>query len=135
MDMAGRDDRTLSRIAAMLMALAVLAEHAGSRSLPVRWLVLCILRRAEAVAHAFVVEAMPVNWPGFEEAPETESRPVDAAFLAWRFRLLAAVLGAFLRLRADAWHAGRARAPLRPAPPLVLMIVFGGPTQRFYDTS
>src|SRR5688572_3707326 len=136
MDAAGRDDRTLIRIAATLVALAALAERAGSCSLPVRWLVLCILRRAEAVAHAFVVEATQTNWPCFDEPLEIQSRPVDAAWLAWRFRVLAAALGALLRLacRPGRWNAGMDRAPRRLAPRRVLMMC-GGWTRRPYDTS
>lgn len=131
------DFRTLSRIVAMLIALAVLAERAGGRSFPVRWLVLCILRRAEAVAHAFVVEATQANWPCLEEDFGSESAPLEAVWLAWRLRVLAAVLGAFLRLagRCDGWTASIGFAPRRLAPPLVFMIVFGGWTLRAYDTS
>ena len=99
MNARGRDDRTLIRIAAMLVALAMVAERAGSRSLPVRWLVLCILRRAETVAHAFVMDAMPMEWQCFEEPLNFENRPIDAASLAWRLRTLAAMLGALLRMR------------------------------------
>jgi len=135
MNTAGRDDRSLIRIAAMLVALAALAERAGSRSFPVRWLVLCILRPAEAAAHGFVVAAMPVDWPGLEDVLATDNRPVDAAFLAWRFRLLAALLDALLRLRADGRHAGMACAPQSLAPARVLMIFFGGWPLRAYDTS
>lgn len=123
MNAARRDDRTLIRIAAMLVALAVLAERAGSRSLPVRWLVLCILRRAEAVAHAFVVEAIQTNWPCLEEALEVENRPIDAVWLAWRFRVLAAALSALLRLgcRPGLWNACMDCAPRRLASRRLLM--------------
>jgi len=134
MNAAGRDFRALSRIAALLVALALLAERAGSRSLPVRWIVLAILRRAEMVAHGFVVEASQTTWPHFDEELETDCRPLDAAWLAWRFRLLAAVLGALMRLASgvDRWTAGTVCAPL--AQPLVLVMASGG-TRRPYDTS
>ena len=127
MNAAGRDCRTLSRIAAMLVALAALAERAGNRSLPVRWFVLCILRHAETVAHAFVVDATQANWPYFEESLEVETRPVDAAWLAWRFRLLAAVLDVLLRLACgpDRWNPAMDRAQLHLAQPLVLVTVGG----------
>ncbi len=136
MDAAGRDFRTLSRIAATLVALAALAERAGSCSLPVRWLVLCILRRAETVAHAFVAEATAVTWPCLEEPLEIQNGPVDAAWLAWRFRVLAAALGALLRLasRPDRWNTVMDCAPRRLAPRHVLMTC-GGWTRRPYDTS
>ena len=127
MNAAGRDYRSLSRIAAMLVALAVLAERAGSRSLPVRFVVLAILRRAETVAHGFVVEATQTTWPYFEEERETAYRPVDAAWLAWRFRLLAAVLGALMRLAsgADRWNAGIGSRDTRLASRRVLMTCGG----------
>ena len=44
----------LKRIVALLLALAGLAERAAAVSRPVRRVVLCILRRAEAVARPFV---------------------------------------------------------------------------------
>ena len=133
MNAAGRDFRALSRIAALLVALALLAERAGSRSLPARWIVLAILRRAEMVAHGFVVDVSQTTWPYFDEELEPDCRPLDAAWLAWRFRLLAAMLGALLRLASGPrWNAGTVCAPL--AQPLVLVMV-GGWTRRPYDTS
>ena len=87
---AMRDCQTLSRIVATLLALAVLAERASTRSLPVRWLVLTILRQAESVAWEFVGAA--------RQAPETRNGPEDAILLASRFRALAAALGALLCL-------------------------------------
>ena len=50
----------LRRTAAILLALAVIAERAANRSRPVRWLVLWILQRAEAVASAYVAEIDPL---------------------------------------------------------------------------
>jgi hypothetical protein len=122
MDDAERNDRTLRRIAAMLVALAALAERAAYRSLPVRWLVLSLLRHAEAVAREHVAETTGWDWSDLEvafgiDAPEagfdagqgagsgladagiltgSGSGPADALALAWRLRMLAAVLGAFL---------------------------------------
>ena len=123
-------------MADMLVALAALAERAGNCSLPVRWFVLCVLRWAESVAHSFVADATQADWPLFEEALEVETRPVDAAWLAWRFRLLAAVLGTLARLacRPDRWNAAMDCAPLRVAPPLVL-VMYVGAARRPYDTS
>lgn len=111
MEIARRDHQTLTRIVALLVALAALAEHAGGRSLPVRFLVLSILLRAEAVARGFVVGA--TRW----RAPEIGTRPADASCLARRFRALAAALGACLRLarRFDGWNTGIGRAPRRHA--------------------
>ncbi len=96
MDGRARNDRTLRRIIAVLVALAVLAERAAGRSFPVRWFMLAVLRHAETVAQAYVVEATQVAWPEFEEPPGTGSNPLDATLLALRLRVLAAVLGALL---------------------------------------
>jgi hypothetical protein len=79
----------LRRIAAMLLALAALAERAGDRSRPVRALVLWALRQAEAVASTFVAETDPL-------VPIAYSMPGsghdEAARLAEAFRMLAAAL-------------------------------------------
>ena len=106
MEGAFRDRRTLRAIAATLLALALLAERAAGRSFPVRFLVLSLLWRAEAVARAFVAEATGTfvagatgaDWPcpdlpSFAEPLGLRGRPVDAAILALRLRMLAAVLG------------------------------------------
>ena len=118
----GLDDRTLRRIIATLVALAVLAERAAYRSLPVRWLVLCLLRHAESVTRDHVAETTGWDWSDLEYAFGIDARdagfdagqaagngpagagilacsgngPADALALAWRLRMLAAVLGAFL---------------------------------------
>ncbi|MFN3546217.1 MAG: hypothetical protein ACK4U0_01900 [Mesorhizobium sp.] len=122
MDDADRYDRTLRRIIATLVALAVLAERAAYRSLPVRWLVLCLLRHAETVVREHVAETTGWDWPDLEkafgiDAPEAGfdagqgagdgradagiatvagNGPADALALAWRLRALASILGAFL---------------------------------------
>jgi hypothetical protein len=87
----GRD--RLERIAALLLSLAVLAERAASRSAPVRFIVLWILRRAEAVAADFVAgtetyEALlDDQWT---IAPDRSGHtPADALALALSLRLLA----------------------------------------------
>lgn len=90
------DDRTLRRIVATLVALAALAERAAGRTFPVRWLVLCILRRAEVVGRDFVIETAPWAWPYLEDALEPGSNPMDALLLGRRLRMLAAVLRAVL---------------------------------------
>ena len=93
--LAIRDDRTLGRIVATLVALAVLAERAAGRSYPVRCLVLFILRQAESVAGSFVAEAMQTFRPGgLVRIPPIPNSPDDATGLAMRFRALAAALGA-----------------------------------------
>jgi hypothetical protein len=112
---AGLDDRTLRRIIALLVALAGLAERAAGRCFPVRFVVLLVLRRAEAVSRDLVLALAPPDWPCPEDAPDSGSSPVDAARLAQRLSLLAALLSALLD---PPVHRGRTerridRAPVR----------------------
>ena len=86
----------LRRIAAMLLALATLAERAAGRSRPVRWLVLWVLSRAEAAASAFVAETdplLPIAYPAFQPPDGAD----EAIRLAESFRVLAAALFALAR--------------------------------------
>ncbi|MVA97109.1 hypothetical protein GN330_07585 [Nitratireductor sp. CAU 1489] len=99
------DRRTLRRIMALLVALAALAERAGARSWPVRCLVLCILRRAEAVATGFVADATGLPPSAPEAKPRIGNDAAGALRLAAYFRALAAALAALLRL------SGRSRCP------------------------
>ncbi|RST85974.1 hypothetical protein EJC49_13015 [Aquibium carbonis] len=93
----GLDERTLRRIIARLVSFAMLAECAAGRSLPVRWLVLAILRHAEGVVFDHLAETTGWDWAScFEDEPEGGSGPADAAILACRLRMLAAMLGALL---------------------------------------
>jgi hypothetical protein len=137
MHVAIEDDiPTLRRIAAVLIALAVLAERAGRRSHPVRFLVLCFLRPAEAVAREFIAEVTHAQ--RLAGAAAIGSSPAHAVRLAMRFRALAAALGALLRLgcrsgcsdaRID--DAARCLAP-EPGP---LPVTAGGWNERPDDTS
>ena len=54
---AYKDDEGFRRIAVLLLSLADLAEHAALRSLPVRWLMLWLLRPAEEAALGFAAQA------------------------------------------------------------------------------
>lgn len=96
--MDGRNEPMLLKIAVLLISLSLVAERAAARSWPVRFLVLVLLRRAEAVATAFVAAAAEAagatadDFPWLDEAPEDGASPLDAAWLALRFRLLAALL-------------------------------------------
>jgi hypothetical protein len=86
----GRD--RLEGIAALLLSLAGLAEHAATRSAPVRFIVLWLLRRAEEVAAEFVGARPSVCvWAGQDPcAPdETGHGPAEALALALSLRLLA----------------------------------------------
>ena len=131
---AGRDERTVRRIVTLLVALAVLAERAAVRSLPVRWFVLLILRRAETAAEEFVLEATGTP-PAAEGFVVTGNGPDDALGLAARLRALAAALGAMLpealrRDRRPAWR-GFAFGHVAPGPGRVR----GGWTRQPNDTS
>ncbi|MFN3548932.1 MAG: hypothetical protein ACK4U0_15710 [Mesorhizobium sp.] len=138
MDLAW-EDRSVRRIIALLVALAALAERAGARrSLPVRWLVLVLLRYAEAVVLGFVAEETGLDLSGFDDDPAAGFGPMDAAILAWRLRTLAAVLGAWLTetRRCETWTPGTDAAPRGAAPvaPVLLVMRFGQP-RGYYDTS
>ena len=104
-DVARGDRRTLRRIMTLLGALAVLAERAGARSWPVRCLVLCILRRAEAVATGFVADATGLPPSVLGARPGIRNDAAGALRLAACFRALAAALAALLR------RSGRSRCP------------------------
>ncbi|HTV68802.1 MAG TPA: hypothetical protein VMF90_09725 [Rhizobiaceae bacterium] len=89
------DGQTLASIARMLVALAVLAERACGRSLPIRCLILWILRQAEAVARDFVIgEALAVGVAApHQPAPMPGGDSVaDLLRLAVCFRALALAL-------------------------------------------
>jgi len=88
----------LLKIAALLVSLSLVAERAAGRSLPVRFIVLVLLRRAESVATSFVAAtaeaagATADEFPWLDDSPESGAGPLDAAWFALRFRLLAALL-------------------------------------------
>ncbi|HHZ10312.1 MAG TPA: hypothetical protein GX405_16200 [Rhizobiales bacterium] len=141
--MAGteQDRGTFRGIARTLLALALLAERAAGRSFPVRFLVLALLFRAEAIARRFIARAIGAGRPAasFPDLPCLDVRATgptarrygaaDALLLALNLRMLAAVLGA-LDEADESCHdlsAGRAgwspRAPAAPDRPL--LVVFG----------
>ena len=113
MDGALQDRGTFRGIARTLLALALLAERSAARSLPVRFLVLAILYRAEAIARTFVARSMATLIAGALESgcphpnvpfPDLACLvepaglhygAADAVLLALRLRILAAVLGMF----------------------------------------
>ena len=137
MDMAW-GDRRLRRIMALLVSLAVLAERCAARSFSVRWLVLVLLRHAEAVVIASVADVTGIDLTGFDDDREAGYGPMDAAVLALRLRTLAAVLSAFLPETGprDGWTAGPDAGPRGGASVAgPAFVVFFGPPQGFYDTS
>ncbi len=93
-----RNEPMLLKIAALLVTLSLVAERAAGRSWPVRFLILVILRWADAVATALVVREIEAagatgdDFPWLDEEAENGASPLDAAFLALRFRALAEVL-------------------------------------------
>jgi hypothetical protein len=89
---AGSNQRMLRRTIALLVGLAGLAERAAGRCFAVRFLVLILLRRAEALACDYVAGETGVEGLWFDDGMEATSRPADALLLAERFRLLAEVL-------------------------------------------
>lgn len=96
-----RERQTLGHIAALLVALAFLAERAAGRAFPVRFAVLAILWQAEAVARAFVVGATGGDRPFPGEPPAMCGGAFDAQILALRLRLLAAALDALANVDGD----------------------------------
>lgn len=138
----GLHEKTLRRIIALLVSFAGLAERAAGRSLPVRWLVLTILRYAEGVALDYLAETTGLDWAAyFADDLDPGCRPDDAALLAWRLRTLAALLCALLPPddRFDDLHARTIRrgAARQAAAPLVLLSLAatGGWPNQAPDTS
>jgi hypothetical protein len=121
---AGLDDRTLRRIIALLVALAGLAERAAGRCFPARFIVLLVLRRAEALSRDLVLALAPPDWPCPNDAPDPGSCPVAATRLALRLSLLAALLSAMLD---PPVHRGRTERRIDRAP------VLGGGASRLVD--
>jgi len=83
----------LNRIAALLLALANLADRAARSSRPVRWLVLWGLWQANAVARDFVAGSASDSagrpWSPAPIPVQFGSDPADAASLARSLRWLA----------------------------------------------
>lgn len=138
MDGAGRNGRKLRGIIALLVSLASVADAAAGRAFPIRWLVLAILRRAECAAQVYVAEATQMEWADLEVEMEAGVDPGDAALLAWRFRWLAAVLGALLgpadRLDGEPDQFDRASLSLAPRARRRIAVPGGGSISP-YDTS
>jgi len=139
MDM-GLDETTLRRIIARLVSFAALAERAAGRCFPVRWLVLAILRHAEGATLGYLADMTGLDWAAcFEDDPAPENSDDDAAVLAWRFRTLAALLGALLppdgRFDHPAgWTASREFARQGLTPAVRLFALRNGRRPAFHDT-
>ena len=134
---------TLRGIALTLLALALLAERTAGRSFPVRFLVLAILSRAEAIARAFVAREIEADcpdlawpdWPRLDEPLPMRGGAADAEILALRLRMLAAVLGdlADADPGSDGWTPHPDVAPRLPA--LLVVRLPARRIRRPYDTS
>jgi hypothetical protein len=111
--------RTLRRIAALLLAVAGLADRAAVRSRPVRHLVLWLLRPAEDVARDYVARLAGASFTSQPSATLADDS-ADAMRLAQSFRALAAVLAA-LAAAASASRQGGARVS-------VFSLAFGAST-------
>jgi hypothetical protein len=102
-------DRMMRRTIALLVALADLAEQIAGRCHAVRFLMLILLRRAEALACDYVAGEAGVDGLWFDDGMEATSLPADALLLAERFRLLAQVLTGLLEPACP--RGGRTAAP------------------------
>ncbi len=136
--MVVQDKGRFGGMAATLLALALLAERAAGRSLPVRFILLAVLGRAEAIARAFVARAIAADVPDLicgAEPPGLRGGTADAEILALRLRMLAVVLDALADplAGADAGLTGEepggaahlsALLPLLLCEPFPLILVF-----------
>ena len=150
MEGALQDRGTFRGIARTLLALAMLAERTAARSFPVRFFVLAILYRAEAIARRFIAreaatliaEAIDAccNVPDLaclDEPGGLHYGAADAALLSLRLRVLAAVLDMFAdaddilddgsAVFSDDWSCGwpavaAAGPDVAPLPPLLLIV-------------
>ena len=109
---ADMDERTLRRIIATLVSLALLAERAAGRSHRVRRLVLWMLRRTEFAVGDYVFAVTGTPPSAFTGIAADENGPEEAFRLAASFRMLAAILGALLHL---ALRRGFPAGPFAPS--------------------
>jgi hypothetical protein len=120
------DGRIARRIIALLLSIAGLAESAAQRSFPIRWVLLVLLRRAEAAALTLLVDVVPIDCSEFDD-PDAGFRPVDALLLAARLRVIAALLTAVLAVPPCAHRRRTCREAAQPAVRLRLARTVGTP--------
>ncbi len=137
-----RNEGMLLKIAALLVSLALVAERAAGRSLPVRLLVFAVLRRAEAIAQNFVAReagAEGIDWPVPGDAAAIRNQPLEAAWLALSFRMLAAALCDLVEAAAgSATCVAAVRETLAggaPRAPVLLLFFPAGRQPQPHDTS
>lgn len=105
----GEDGQVARRIVAMVMSLASLALCAASAGWPVRWLLLFVLRRAEAIARLYALEAgVPALAPLSRRRPCADAR-AELQALARRLCVLAQLLRIAAARDARAAVPGRGR--------------------------
>jgi hypothetical protein len=107
------DEKIFRRIAAMLLALAALAERAGARCAAVRCLVFWFLRPAEAVARDYAIEAA-ASLLGRHFVPRIDTTADEAARLAQAFRALASLFDMLAHRARFAPRAHKTSAPGKP---------------------
>lgn len=86
-------DETTRRIVMTLLALAALADRAGAMPLPIRCVVIWILRAAQNVAWAFVAEFAPAPLMSALPSVQAGTAAADAVSLGISLRALAYVIG------------------------------------------
>jgi hypothetical protein len=88
--------RAVPCLVALLFSLAVIAEWAATAPAPVRYAVLAILRRAEAIAYSVVYwkihdQGLTLQW-ALPHGCRQYSDPEAAMMFGWWFRILAVAL-------------------------------------------
>ena len=107
-----RNGNQLRQIVLTLLALAVLAERAASRSLPVRLFLFWILRRAEFAATALFIDlgdefSAEALWDAPLDLPDNDDALRAALIrLAFSFRAMAAMLATCQRTPAAVPETG-----------------------------
>ena len=114
----GTNRNVLMRIAAILLALADLAERAAGASRPVRYQVLWALRQADEVVSEFVTGSTCEGgqWPSASSPVRCGFDPADAENLAASLRMLAFMVQAMAARRGRGGSERQRFALLREMP-------------------
>jgi hypothetical protein len=88
--------RAVPCLVALLFSLAVIADWAACAPAPIRYAVMLILRRAEAIAYSHIYwelhgHGLTLQW-ALPHGCRTYSDPEDAFLFGWWFRVLAIAL-------------------------------------------